>query len=438
MTSRRDFVKRSVAAGALVGLSPTAAVAAAEETRAASPAPVDYYDKLGVKKIINAAGTYTYLTASVMPQQVIDAVALAARHPVRLAELQTAAGAYIAKRLQCEGALVSAGAASALSLAAAGCMTVGNPAGAKDVPARTSGFKNEILIQKAHRFPHEHALEMAGMKLVEVETLDDYERAFTPQTGMAFFFNAAETGPAPQQQRVSGWEKGATAAISREDWVRVARAHNVPTVIDAAADVPPISNFWNYTKMGFDLVTFSGGKGIRGPQNAGLLLGRKDLIDAAAANNNANDRSIGRGMKVAKEQIVGMVAALDWFLDQTDEGIDAEGRRRGAVIAAALRSLPTVTTEILVPPVANHVPHLMIRYDQNRIAIKPIDVADALRKGDPSIELNPATGHDRGAAGLVSDANTIVIGLWMMNPGEDAIVARRLHDVLHAALRPQA
>jgi len=438
MTTRRDFVKRSVAAGTLVGLNPAAAVAAAEGSKAAPQAPVDYYDKLGVKKIINAAGTYTYLTASVMPQQVIDAVALAARHPVRLAELQTAAGAYIAKRLQCEGALVSAGAASALSLAAAGCMTVGNPAGAKDVPARTSGFKNEILIQKAHRFPHEHALEMAGTKLIEVETLDDYERAFTPQTGMAFFFNAAEAGPTPEQQRVSGWEKGAVPAISREDWVRVARAHNVPTLIDAAADVPPISNLWNYTKMGFDLVTFSGGKGIRGPQNAGLLLGRKDLIDAAAANNNSNDRSIGRGMKVAKEQIVGMVAALDWFLDQTDEAFDAEGRRRAAVIAAAVRSLPTVTTEILVPPVANHVPHLMIRYDQNRIAIKPIDVADALRKGDPSIELNPATGHDRGAAGLISDANTIVIGPWMMNPGEDAIVGRRLHEVLRAALRPQA
>jgi L-seryl-tRNA(Ser) seleniumtransferase len=333
---------------------------------------------------------------------------------------------------------VSAGAASALTLGTAGCMTVGNPAGPRDVPARTEAFKNEVIIQKAHRFPHEHALEMAGTKLIEVETLDDYEKAFTPRTGVAFFFNAAEVGPGARQQGVSGWGDAPAASISREDWIRVAHEHNVPTFLDAAADMPPIANLWNYTKMGFDLVTFSGGKGIRGPQNAGLLLGRKDLIEAAAANDNPNDRSVGRGMKVAKEQIVGMVAALDWLLDQTDEGIEAEGRRRAGVIAAAVRTLPTVTTEIFIPPIANHVPHLMIRYDQNRIAIKPIDVAAALRTGKPSIELNPATGHERGAAGLVSDEHTIVIGPWMMNPGEDAIVGRRLREVLHAALQSQA
>ncbi len=439
MTTRRDFVKRSVAASALVGLNPAAAAAATARGDIEPPsAPIDYYDKLGVTKIINAAGTYTYLTASIMPKQVQDAITVASRHNVRLAELQAAAGAYIAKRLQCEAALVSAGAASALSLGAAGCMTVGNADGPRDVPIRTSGFKNEFIIQKAHRFPHEHGLEMAGMKLIEVETLDDYERAFTPRTGVAFFFNAAEVGHGALQQGVKGWSNAPVTSISREDWIRVAHEHNVPTFLNAAADVPPISNLWNYTKMGFDLVTFSGGKGIRGPQNAGLLLGRKDLIVAAAANDCPNDRSIGRGMKVAKEQIVGMVAALDWFLDQTDEGLEAEGRRRSAVIAAALRSLPTVTTEIFIPPIANRVPHLMIRYDQTRIAIKPVNVADALRKGTPSIELNPGTGHERGAAGLISDANTIVIGPWMMNPGEDAIVGRRLHEVLKAALQPQA
>jgi seryl-tRNA(Sec) selenium transferase len=438
MTTRRDFVKRSVAASALVGLNPAVAAARAATERRSPRSDVDYYDKLGVAKIINAAGTYTYLTASVMPQQVQDAIMVASRHAVRLRDLQNAAGVYLAKRLQCEAALVTAGAASALSLGAAGCMTVGNPAGARDVPARTAGFKNEVIIQKSHRYPHEHGLEMVGMKFVEVETLDDYERAFTPQTGVAFFFNAAEVGPSAQQQRVEAWESAPAAGISREDWIRIARAHNVPTFLDAAADVPPISNLWNYTKMGFDLVTFSGGKGIRGPQNAGLLLGRKDLIEAAAANDNPNDRSVGRGMKVAKEQVVGMVAAVDWFLDQTDASIDAEARRRAMVIAAALKSIPTVTTEIVVPEIANHVPHLLIRYDQSRVAITPIDVATALRNGTPSIEVNPGTGHDRGAAGLVSDANTIVIGPWMMNPGEDAIVARRLHEVLRGALHPQA
>lgn len=415
MTTRRDFVQSSIAAGALLGLAPTEVASASEGPGAAA---VDYYDKLGVRKVINAAGTYTYLTASLMPPEVQAAVALAAKHSVVLRDLQVAAGAYIAKRVQCEAALVSCGAASALSLGTAGCMTIGNPDAAKDLPLRSGAFKNEVLIQKGHRLSHEHALEMCGANLVEVATLADYERAFTPRTAMAFFFNAAEEGQ-----------------ISHEEWVRVARAHGVPTFIDAAADIPPIANLWNYTKMGFDLVTFSGGKGIRGPQNAGLLLGHKDLIEAAATNNNPNDRSLGRGMKVAKEQIVGMVAALDWLLAQTDETIEAEARRRAERIIAQLRGLPTLTTEVLVPPVANHVPHLLIRYDQQRIGITPLDVAKALREGKPSIELNPATGHASGAAGLHSDENTIVVGAWMMKPGDDLVVGRRLREVLLGAVR---
>ena len=418
MTTRRDFVQRSVAAGAALGLAPTELASAVETSNVAA---VDYYEKLGVQKIINAAGTYTYLTASLMPPEVQAAVAFAANHAVRLRDLQNAAGTYIARRLKCEAALVSAGAACALSLGTAGCMTLGNPDGAKDVPTRTATFRNEVLIQKGHRLSHDHALEMCGAKLVEVDTLSDYEGAFTPRTAMAFFFNAAEEG-----------------RIAHADWLRVAHAHGVPCFLDAAADVPPIANLWNYTEMGYDLVTFSGGKGIRGPQNAGLLLGRKDLIAAAANNNNPNDRSVGRGMKVAKEQIVGMVAALDWLLEQTDETIEAEGRRRAERIAATLRDLPTLTTEIVVPPVANRVPHLLVRYDQTRIGIKPSDVAVALREGQPSIELNPGTGRASGAAGLRSDENTIVIGPWMMKAGEDAVVGRRLRDVLQRALRQDA
>ena len=399
----------------MLGVSP-ARVGSARETPTAPV--VDYYKKLGVPTIINAAGTYTYLTASLMPPEVQAAVAFAAHHSVRLRDLQNAAGAYIAQRLKCEAALVSSGAASALSLGTAGCMTVDHPDGAKDVPARTGSFKNEVLIQKGHRLTHEHALEMCGATLVEVDTLGDYESAFTPRTATAFFFNAAEEG-----------------RITHEEWLRVAHSHGVPCFLDAAADVPPIANLWNYTTMGYDLVAFSGGKGIRGPQNAGLLLGRKDLIAAAAANNNPNDRSVGRGMKVAKEQIVGMVAALDWLLEQTDETIEREARRRAERIVAHLRDLPTLTTEVFVPPVANHVPHLMIRYDQQRIAITPADVAIALREGQPSIELNPATGRTSGAAGLHSDENTIVVGPWMMKPGDDVVVGRRLREVLSGALR---
>jgi len=373
----------------------------------------DYYDKLGVTKIINAAGTYTALTASTMPPSVLAAVARAAEHPVRLADLQRASGEYLAKKLKCEAALVSAGAASALTLGTAACVMVANKCGIRDIPNEVAHMKNEVVVQKGHRYGYDQALLCCGVRMVEVETMAQYEAAFNERTIMAHFFNAAEKGE-----------------IGREDWIRVAHAHGVPCFNDAAADVPPISNLWAYTQMGFDLVTFSGGKGIRGPQNAGLLLGRKDLIEAAEKSNNPHD-GVGRGMKVAKEQIVGMVAAVDWFLSQTDEGMDKEFRRRATRISDHLKDLPSLTSEISVPPVANHIPHLSIRYSQDRIKIKPREVMMELRRGTPSIELNPSTGSARGAsAGITTDENTIVVGVWMLQPGEEMIVARRLREVL--------
>lgn len=138
-------------------------------------------------------------------------------------------------------------------------------------------------------------------------------------------------------------------------------------------------------------------------------------------------------MKVAKEQIVGMVAAVDWFLSQTDEGMQAEFRKRADLIAATLKDLPTMQSQILVPPLANQVPHLLLQYDQAKIKISPLEVAEKLRRGTPSIEVNPATGRTDGAAGLPSNANTIVVGVWMLNPGEDVIVANRLKEVLSQA-----
>jgi L-seryl-tRNA(Ser) seleniumtransferase len=390
----------------------------------AAPAPTqpdgegeDYYDKLGVTKIINAAGTYTILTASTMPPSVQAAVARAAKHPVRLIELQRKAGEYLAKRLRCEGSVVTAGAASALTLGTAACVTVANRnAAPHNMPTEMAGLKNEVIVQKSHRYDYDHALLNCGIRFVEVETLAEYEAAFTDRTVMTHFFNAAEQGQ-----------------ISREDWIRIAHKHGVPCFNDAAADVPPISNLWNYTQMGFDLVTFSGGKGIRGPQNAGLLLGRTDLIEAAAVNNSPNDDVVGRGMKVAKEQIVGMVAAVDWFVNQSEDAMQSEFRRRAELIAGHVKEIPSLESRIVVPPVANQIPHLLLRYDQQRVKISPREVKEQLRNGTPSIELNPATGSTHGSAGLPTDGNTIVVGVWMLEPGEDKIVAERLREVLAKA-----
>jgi len=415
--TRRNFFERINMA--LSGFVVTRALpfpkgAAATE---AAPEAVDYYDKLGVTKTINAAGTYTYLTGSTMPPSVQAAVALAAKHPVYLEDLQKAAGEYLARQLRCEAAMVTAGAASAVTLGTAACMTVANgPSASHAMPADMNGLKNEVIVQKAHRYDYDHALRNCGIRFVDVETLEEYGAAFTRNTVMCHFYNASEGGK-----------------ISREEWIRVAHAHGVPCLNDAAADVPPISNLWDYTHMGFDLVAFSGGKGIRGPQNAGLLLGKANLIAAATSNNSPFDDVVGRGMKVAKEQIVGMVAAVDWFLSQSDAEFEAEFRRRANRIAAELKDIPTLKSEIFIPPVANNVPHLLIRYDPERVKISPKEVKRQLHAGTPSIELNPATGSTEASAGIPKDANKIVVGVWMLEPGEDEIVARRLREVLTAA-----
>ena len=386
----------------------------------AKPAPakkgVNYYTKLGVTLFINAAGTYTILSASTMPEEVQSAIAVASKYPVQIEELLDAAGKYLARRLRCEAALVTAGAASALTLGTAACITAGNKEAILSIPTDMSGLKNEVIVQKAHRYDYDHALRNCGIRFVEVETLEDYEAAFNERTVMTLFFNAAEHG-----------------AISREDWVRGAHSHGVPCFNDAAADVPPISNLWNYTEMGFDLVTFSGGKGIRGPQCTGLLLGRKDLIAAAVKNNSPNSNTIGRGMKVAKEEIIGLVAAVDWLLAQDEQAMQSEFQRRAERIAQHVKTLAGVETKIFIPPVANHVPHLLITYDLQRIRMTGREVMEKLRQGKPRIELNPATGGGSASAGLESGENTIVVGVWMMGPGEDLIVARRLREVLRAA-----
>jgi L-seryl-tRNA(Ser) seleniumtransferase len=379
----------------------------------------DYYDKLGIAKIINAAGTYTTLTAACMPPQVLAAVQKAALHPVRLHELQMKAGEYIAQRLKCEGAVVTSGASGAISLATAACLQYANHTTPLAMPQAIEGMKNLVIVQRAHRYGYDHAIFLSGARVTEVVTLDDYKRACDAGNAiMTNFFNAAE-----DEDGIAG-----SAQIGREEWLRVAHEHNIPCHLDAAADMPPISNLWRYTGMGFDLVAFSGGKGMRGPQNAGLLLGKKHLTDLAHQNNNPND-GVGRGMKVAKEQIVGMVAAVDWVLSQTEESMQGDYQKRADLIAQAVKDIPSVTTETVTPRIANHVPHLLIHFDPGVTGVTTEQIVAVLRNGEPSIELNPNTGNGPNQ-GIPSDKNTLVVGVWMLQPGEDAIVANRIRAAL--------
>src|SRR4029450_1584232 len=330
MWSRRRFLE------IVSGLPVVGTIAGAGTARAAAAAPAarDYFRELGVRPFINAAGTYTAMTASLMPPEGMDAINYASRHYVMLEELGEKVGERIAKLVQAEAALVTSGAASALTLGTAGVLTGMDNQKMVDLPNLTT-MKSEVIIQKAHRFGYDHAVRNCGVKLIEVETREELERAINPQTAMMLFYN--NNNPIGQ--------------IKDEEFAQLGKKHGVPTINDAAADVPPVENLWKYTAMGFDLVAFSGGKGIRGPQSAGLLLGRKDLIAAARANAAPNGNSIGRGMKVNKEEMLGMLMAIERYLKLDHAALDREFQRRADVILKSLAGLPGLTAAITVPEV---------------------------------------------------------------------------------------
>jgi L-seryl-tRNA(Ser) seleniumtransferase len=394
MWTRRHFLESLSSLPFVGGLLATSAPVAEARTGR------DYFRDLGVRPFINAAGTYTAMTASLMAPEVMDAINYASKHYVMLDELHDKVGERIATLVHSEAAMVTSGAASALTLGTAGVLTGTDRHKVADLPDLTS-MKSDVIIQKAHRFGYEHAVRNCGVRLVEVETPEDVDRAVNEKTAMMLFYN----------------NNNSVGQIRDEQFVALGRKHRVPTLNDAAADVPPVDNLWKYTRMGFDLVAFSGGKGLRGPQSAGLLLGRKDLVAAARLNASPNGNALGRGMKVNKEEMVGMLAAIERYvaLDHAEE--QREFEKRAETIRGGAASVRGVKAEVFVPEVANHVPHVRISWDPAVVPLKADAVVKALRDGEPSI-------------GTRAENETIVVGVWMMRTGEDKIVARRLRQEL--------
>jgi L-seryl-tRNA(Ser) seleniumtransferase len=340
------------------------------------------------------------MTASLMPREVMDAINYASEHYVMLDELHDRVGERIASLVKCEAVMVTSGAASALTLGTAAVLTGSDRQKIVDLPSLAS-MKSEVIVQKSHRFGYDHAVRNCGVQLVEVETREDLEGAVNEKTAMMLFYNA----------------NNFVGQIKDDEFAQLGKKHGIPTFNDCAADVPPVENLWKYTQMGFDLVTFSGGKGIRGPQSAGLLLGRKDLIAAARLNGPPNSNSIGRGLKVNKEEMLGMLAAIEVYLKKDHERERVEFDKRAEMIRKAAAAVPGVTAEVFVPEIANHVPHLRISWAPTSKQLTAAQVVQALREGDPSI-------------GTRSEGDALVVGVWMMRPGEEAIVARRLRQVL--------
>src|SRR5579864_8104755 len=362
------------------------------------------YEELGVTTVINCEGTMTVLGGSLPHPELEALMTMAGRHFVSIPDLEVAAGKRIAEMLKLpEGytALVTSGAAAAIQSGLAGILTGDNEALIRQLPDLT-GMKSEVIIQKSHRNPFDHQLRSTGVKLVEVETREQLHRAISDRTAMMHFTNFAN----------------AAGEIKVDEWVKLAKQYKLPCMNDAAADTPPVSHLWDYTNMGYDLVTFSGGKAIRGPQCAGLLIGRKDLVAYALLNNSPHEDTLGRSQKVGKEEIIGMVKALELYLNEDHDALAKEWQNRLVGISQELEKIPGVTTSFFTPDIANHVPHMQITWD-NKISLTPQEVSKALRNSKPAIVI----GSGEGRKGLAMCS-------FMLQPGEDKIVAEQLSRIL--------
>jgi L-seryl-tRNA(Ser) seleniumtransferase len=362
------------------------------------------YEELGVTTVINCDGTMTTLGGSLLRPELEAVMAMAGRHFVSIPALEVAAGKRITEMLklpQGYGALVTSGAAAAIQSGLAGILTGDNEALIHQLPDLT-GMKSEVIIQKSHRNPFDHQLRSTGIKLIEIETPEQVRQAVNDRTAMMHFTNFAN----------------ASGRIKVDEWVKLAKQYNVPCMNDAAADTPPVSHLWDYANMGYDLITFSGGKAMRGPQCAGLLIGRKDLVAYALLNNSPHEDTIGRSQKVGKEEIIGMVKALEIYLTEDHDALAKEWQDRLGGISQELTKVPGVSTAFFTPDIANHVPHMQITWD-SRISLSAEQVSKLLRGSKPAIVLSPA-----------EDRPGLVMNSFMLQPGEDKIVAEQLARIL--------
>jgi L-seryl-tRNA(Ser) seleniumtransferase len=314
--------------------------------------------------------------------------------------LHDAVGKRIADLTKNEAALVSAGAASAVAIGTAACVAGSDPEKIRSLPD-TRGMKNEVIIQKSHRNGYYHAARNAGIRMIEVETVDELESAVHSRTAMMLFMHMYKHD----------------GKIPAEEFAKLGKKHKVPTMIDAADSLPPVEHLWSYTQSGSDLAAFSGGKGIMGPQSAGLLVGRQDLIAAGRLNSSPYSDSVCRISKVNKEEIVGMPVALERFVNRDHEAVWKEWEAQCDRIAGYVQGIKSVKTQTKVRELTSAVPHLHISWDSDALGKTPAQAVKELREGEPSIEVSPRSQEE------------LVIAVWTLQPGEDRIVGQRVRQV---------
>lgn len=420
-SSRRSFFKLMAAAPLLSQIA--ARDLYANTAKAIGGAKENVYARLGVKTIINCRGTWTYLSGSLEFPEVRQAQLEAAGHFVNMLDLQRAVGRRLAELTGAESGIVTSGSAGAMAVATAACM-----AGADDrliwqLPD-TTGLKNEVVMAGG-RSAFDSAIRLTGAKLVLAYSPEEVANAVTDKTAMIY---TTDLGDKLQQE------------------IKIAKDRKVPMLLDDAAGIPPADNAKLYARMGIDMYCFSGGKGLRGPQCSGLLLGRKDLIEAALLNSNPREGAICRAMKVGKEEVIGCLTALETWLKTDETKLYAEWNARIDRIRKLVETVPGVTTSTYVPTDGNRYPTLRVQWDQQAWNYSISDLANELRAGDPVIEVLGADNPSLVRAvheGMPNRkehkaADHIELVSMTIQPGEEIIVGQRLRTILSAVQKKAA
>jgi uncharacterized pyridoxal phosphate-dependent enzyme len=423
-SGRRSFMKVLAAAPLLTQIAARDLYAEAASVVGKDPRQ-NVYTRLGVKTVINCRGTWTYLSGSLEFPEVRQAQLEAADYFVNMIELQRAVGRRLAELTGAESGMVTSGSAGAMAASTAACMAGTDDKKIWQLPD-TTGMKHEVVMVGG-RSAFDSAIRLAGAKLVLVRSDEDLANAINENTAMIYTTDLGEK-------------------LQRE--VAIAKDHKVPLLMDDAAGIPPVENAKLYARMGIDLYCFSGGKGLRGPQCSGLLLGRKDLIEAALMNSNPREGAVCRPMKVGKEEVIGCLTALETWLKVDEKKLYSEWNARIDRIRKLVDTVPGVTTAVYVPEDGNRYPTLKVSWDQQAWGYSLNDCVAELRAGNPVIEVlgtdNPSLvtavreGNPNPTAKERKQPDHIELVSMTIKPGEEIIVGQRLRAVLTAAQKKKA
>jgi len=367
------------------------------------------YNTLGIKKVINAAGTYTVYGGSLISNEVSKAMEIASHNFVDIDELLQKTGEYIAKSIGVEAAMITAGAAAGLTLSAAACMAGSKQEHIKALP-NTEGMKNEIIIMRCHRNPYDNAMVLAGAKFIEIgngiETHPwELEAAIGEKTAAVAFFVQSEM---------------LEASLLLTKVIEIAHAKNIPVIVDAAAELPPIENLTKFMKMGADIVLFSGGKDFRGPQSSGLMLGKKDMVNSCRLQGYPH-HAIGRPMKLDKETIMGFVRAIELYLKEDHQKRIEDWEKQVQRIFKGLSNIPHTQvlqgypTQPLTQPAT--IPRVYVKFDEKVLGLTKENIARKLYEGEPRIA-------------AVVEKNYLTFNPHMLGKGEEDIIVERMKEII--------